>query len=433
MDAEAILQSQNAASRQQIDEIVVDFGVDRIIKLISQAGTLAVFGCVCFLTFGSSMISCYPIMADNNKDIRVSTAAKLHIETYCWETDASDLNTETMIGTTPFHQSKFDPRFLMDFFPLLLLIQLVILPIPSYFWNATCSGAIFGHVKYIQLLIEQLANEAAKVKTVLISANLPDQEKLDVYDEEGSAIKPTIYSSAKKKGEDFPAGVTDMKMLNLLFYQNIAHLHHYPYLRAMFKLNQTNATGKSVEVPNPNGGDPLLVTNPELNEAYSGVKIPQMKAILGMWTSKFNLQSRYLVRLYILKQICTMLLCGFMIFLMTGGDQGFPPFEIETMFKCDMTETLNLVNSCVLIGYEEVVYLWYVNLVVIILLAVLALIAIISLVFFRSNHEAANFIGFLGNSNTVFEQIQSQEEKLVGKDGDEDDDESVAESSEFDY
>ena len=192
------------------------------------------------------------------------------------------------------------------------MIQLVILPIPTYFWNATCSGAIFGHVKYIQLLIEQLANEAAKVKTVLISANLPGQEKLDVYDEEGSAIKPTCFSSPKKRGEDFPTGVTDMKMMNLLFYQNIAHLHHYPYLKAMFKLNQVNSTGASVEVKNPNGGEPLLLKNPELNEEFQGVKIPQMKAILGMWTSKFNWQSKYLVKLYVLKQLCTMILCGVM-------------------------------------------------------------------------------------------------------------------------
>ena len=163
-----------------------------------------------------------------------------------------------------------------------------------------------------QNAVEQLANEAAKVKTVLISANLPDQEKLDVYDEEGSAIKPTCFSSPKKRGEDFPTGVTDMKMMNLLFYQNIAHLHHYPYLKAMFKLNQVNSTGASVEVKNPNGGEPLLLKNPELNEEFQGVKIPQMKAILGMWTSKFNWQSRYLVKLYVLKQLCTMILCGVM-------------------------------------------------------------------------------------------------------------------------
>jgi len=116
MDAEAILSSQNAASRQQIDEIVVDFGIDRIIKLISQAGTLAVFGCTCFLTFGSPMISCYPIVNGAQRDIKVSTAAKLHIETVCWELDAQELETGLAVGTTPFHDSEFDARFLMDFF-----------------------------------------------------------------------------------------------------------------------------------------------------------------------------------------------------------------------------------------------------------------------------------------------------------------------------
>ena len=115
-----------------------------------------------------------------------------------------------------------------------------------------------------------------------------------------------------------------------------------------------------------------------------------------------------------------------MIWMMTGKNQGFPPVEINSMFKCDMTETLGLINSCVIVGYEEVMYLWYVNLSIILLLGVLAFGAIISLFCFRSNHEAANFIGFLRKSNSVFEQIQSQEEKLTA---DSEDDENVAKSS----
>ena len=63
-------------------------------------------------------------------------------------------------------------------------------------------------------------------------------------------------------------------------------------------------------------------------------------------------------------------------------------------------------------------------------LGVLAFGAIISLFCFRSNHEAADFIGFLGKSNSVFEQIQNQEEKLLA---DSEDDESVAESSDGSY
>ena len=119
-----------------------------------------------------------------------------------------------------------------------------------------------------------------------------------------------------------------------------------------------------------------------------------------------------------------------MIWMMTGKNQGFPPVEINSMFKCDMTETLGLINSCVIVGYEEVMYLWYVNLSIILLLGVLAFGAIISLFCFRSNHEAADFIGFLGKSNSVFEQIQNQEEKLMA---DSEDDESVAESSDGSY
>ena len=313
-EAFADLTSQaDYSSRAHLDEIVLEFGIDRIIKYLSQYGTLIIAVVVVALGYNNP-VSCMLKIEDldqspsfqpdgtrdsrsihssgefhesdtfsnsfksqtgpfstkqmyNMKYLGPNSALKSYIDFYCWEKldDLKFIDLEPSSGGQIEH---FDPRDLMGDFMYFLILQLIILPIPYYIWIGVVGGTVKGHITYVQQLINKVTEVADKIHKVQPQKLIPGKFNRDIYDKYSESIKPWIFPS-HGKDPDMPGiskghEINDRKMLNLLYHENMAHFWQYPYLTSVYILKylESGAVGSRGCSYESDGGQALKVNVP---------------------------------------------------------------------------------------------------------------------------------------------------------------------------
>ena len=110
-------------AKQHTEQIVLSFGIDRMIETCGNVGSLSLIFLV-FMNSISSPINCF------REGLLV--AEKSFFDEFCWE------NYQQVSG------QGYDPRNLVDHLRYLLIIQLLLLQIPNYFWLSITGGKVKG-------------------------------------------------------------------------------------------------------------------------------------------------------------------------------------------------------------------------------------------------------------------------------------------------
>ena len=78
-----------------------------------------------------------------------------------------------------------------------LLLQLILLQLPFFYWDSSTGGIILGHLKYLQDLIKDMADLCKRLEMVFPSRV--------VYDKDGEIIKPELTINIATRASNPPS------------------------------------------------------------------------------------------------------------------------------------------------------------------------------------------------------------------------------------
>ena len=229
MDVGGIFDSFSKSSREQLDSIVVEFGIDRFSNSLSFYGSIVLFVVSFFFSFTESPITCYP---DKNQDLSAFRDMTDYMNEYCWDQDRQDL----ISNGKPI---ACDPRWLFDHLTLILLAQIFLMMIPGFFWTSSKGGLIMGHVKHLMKSLLSLYELVGKIDKVQVQEN----QEINTYDTYGYVLsscwtnkccsgsykdtdecRKLLETRDKIREEQH---LCDRTFINMLTFQNIASLDIY--------------------------------------------------------------------------------------------------------------------------------------------------------------------------------------------------------------
>jgi len=242
MDVGGIFDSFSKSSREQLDSIVVEFGIDRFNNSLSFYGSIVLFVLAFFFSFTESPITCFPNKNQNLTSFRDMTE---YMNEYCWDQDRDDL----LSNGEPI---KFDPRWLFDHLTLILLLQIFLMMMPGFFWMSSKGGLIMGHIKHVMKSLLSLYDLVGKIDKVQIQEN----QEINTYDTYGYVLGSSwtnrFCSGSNKDTDEYKKLLEtrnrireeqllcDRTFINMLTFQNIASLEIYPYLKTLLKHYNTD-------------------------------------------------------------------------------------------------------------------------------------------------------------------------------------------------
>lgn len=381
------IEGQERAAKQSWNEIVVDFGIDRGQRIIAKYGTVALLGATIYLTF-SPQISCFPILDFQDGKTRLPSGFKEFTDTYCWESESEN-------PRHPFN--TYDPRRLMENLVNCLLLQLILLQLPFFYWDSSTGGIILGHLKYLQDLIKDMADLCKRLEMVFPSRV--------VYDKDGEIIKPELtfgrnrepqnetlpLKQASARPSNTPAKLNDLTFMNLILFQNIASMEQYPYVRSVIRMFRPYDFEPTEEEKSR--------YQPDRAAGNMREKEHQIERLMGMWWNDDNLTSTYLPSRYLRKHLLTIAvsLASMMVLLFSGNLAAAFRHGLEmedNKFGCSLDD-YDVKAKCFILGHRELAMLATVNFAALIIIILQSIGALIMLYCFRLTHQSAKLTNFL--------------------------------------
>uniref|UniRef100_H2ZMC9 Innexin n=1 Tax=Ciona savignyi TaxID=51511 RepID=H2ZMC9_CIOSA len=182
---------ENAAQKHEID-LVIDLGVDRLLKWIGVYTILALAVVAKISDFVGPNLSCYPAGKSSGFDGNFIEFAT----TYCWESLASpESNTSVITHNGTSQQCKYlenknkinllknpsDMKLFIHWLPYCMLVQAILFALPPAFWHFRVGARVLGHVKFMQLLIIDIFEKVKVIPLAFYEGNPYDErsEHLD--------------------------------------------------------------------------------------------------------------------------------------------------------------------------------------------------------------------------------------------------------------
>ncbi|XP_076802455.1 uncharacterized protein LOC143446619 [Clavelina lepadiformis] len=170
-------------SKQHEAEIVIELGMDRLLKWVGVYLLLAMAIVVKVVDFiGNPNLTCYP--ANHTPSIKREFIA--FANTYCWEAwnvvaNPMDICPNlTTQADLPLLESPEKLKFLVQWLPYFIILQVFLFALPNAFWHFRVGAPLMGHLKFIQLLLEDIFQELQDINLLPL--------KDEAYDENSSHL-----------------------------------------------------------------------------------------------------------------------------------------------------------------------------------------------------------------------------------------------------
>ncbi|CAK8694771.1 uncharacterized protein LOC143446612 [Clavelina lepadiformis] len=365
------------ASQQHEVNIVIDLGMDRLLKWIGVYLILILAALSKISDYIGTNLSCYP----TNKSSGVGGEFIAFTTTYCWEANHAEMknNSACTRAAIPEEFSLLDNpndiKFFIQWIPYFMLAQGFLFSLPWAYWHFRVGARLLGHLKFMQLLLNDIfikvqqipealyrdkpydetsrnfdgrrlyRPERAMVNTVARTADgtnnqetplLPNQtgtaledlqhEDVVVQVEKTSSKKSKIIKSKKKNESDdtltrserlLVGGMKDRHFFSMLCFENFASMHHLPYILSVFKLC------------------PAIQRN---DDNDPGVDFYQLnESMLYQWCHRKNFNNVFLVKTYFRKHLFTAFLAFLMLLAMAVFTVGIADdVRSSETFRCPL-------------------------------------------------------------------------------------------------
>nr|XP_018667138.1 uncharacterized protein LOC100186235 isoform X2 [Ciona intestinalis] len=186
-----VISGLEKASQQHEVDLVIDLGVDRLIKWIGVYAILAVAVVAKISDYVGPNLSCYPAGNSSGYDGNFIEFAK----TYCWESVTSYENAPVSMSSNTSQRCAFlnsngendllkNPKNLKIFIhwlPYLMLLQAFVFALPSAYWHFRVGARLLGHIKFMQLMITDIFDKI-KIIPLAFYEGTPYDEKSENFD-----------------------------------------------------------------------------------------------------------------------------------------------------------------------------------------------------------------------------------------------------------
>ncbi|XP_078484310.1 uncharacterized protein LOC100186235 [Ciona intestinalis] len=186
-----VISGLEKASQQHEIDLVIDLGVDRLIKWIGVYAILAVAVVAKISDYVGPNLSCYPAGNSSGYDGNFIEFAK----TYCWESVTSYETASVSTSSNTSQRCAFlnsngendllkNPKNLKIFIhwlPYLMLLQAFVFALPSAYWHFRVGARLLGHIKFMQLMITDIFDKV-KIIPLAFYEGTPYDEKSENFD-----------------------------------------------------------------------------------------------------------------------------------------------------------------------------------------------------------------------------------------------------------
>nr|CAB3262992.1 uncharacterized protein LOC100186235 [Phallusia mammillata] len=372
--AQNLLSSLESASKKHEESVVIELGTDRLIRWLGVYTIL-------FLGVASKVgdlvidsVVCHPAgtISDASGEF-IAFAA-----TYCWSHSSNNFTNSTCALTRESSTEILnDPNNVKNFvkaIPYIMMVQAFLFSFPLAFWHLRVGARLVGHLKFMQLLLNEIFE---KVKTVpkgkykykpydATSSTLDGRKRWhnDVTTNKTSSCLKRVtisccegnYKTETLSEETVPMGnvggsgdgqnstppknssqpsqdqsekvdawigllagnMRDRHFFSILCYENFANLHHLPYILSAFKLT------------------PFVPDKDASKKTY--IKAPLHQSMIHLWCDKENLNNTFLLKMYALKQLVTSLLaiCMLVALITWFFYSVFDDVKVSETFGCEI-------------------------------------------------------------------------------------------------
>uniref|UniRef100_F6V1S5 Innexin n=3 Tax=Ciona intestinalis TaxID=7719 RepID=F6V1S5_CIOIN len=156
------------ASQLHENELVIELGIDRFLKWLGVYTILLIALVAKISEFIGQSTSCYPAYNTSGYDRKFIEYAT----SFCWESvTTSDITTpEGCLVEGVKSNMKLLPNpkaaiYFIRWLPQVMLVQAFLFAVPSICWHFVVGGRLAGHVRFIQLLLNDMYEAFRKLPT----------------------------------------------------------------------------------------------------------------------------------------------------------------------------------------------------------------------------------------------------------------------------
>ncbi|XP_078484213.1 uncharacterized protein LOC144744157 [Ciona intestinalis] len=155
------------ASQLHENELVIELGIDRFLKWLGVYTILVIALVAKISEFTGPSTSCYPAYNTSGYDRKFIEYAT----SFCWESvTTSDITTPEGCLVDVKSNTKLLPNpkaaiYFIRWLPQVMLVQAFLFAVPSICWHFVVGGRLVGHVRFIQLLLNDMYEAFRKLPT----------------------------------------------------------------------------------------------------------------------------------------------------------------------------------------------------------------------------------------------------------------------------
>ncbi|XP_078484285.1 uncharacterized protein LOC100178110 [Ciona intestinalis] len=156
------------ASQLHENELVIELGIDRFLKWLGVYTILVIALVAKISEFTGPSTSCYPAYNTSGYDRKFIEYAT----SFCWESvTTSDITTpegclvEDVKSNTKLLPNPKAAIYFIRWLPQVMLVQAFLFAVPSICWHFVVGGRLVGHVRFIQLLLNDMYEAFRKLPT----------------------------------------------------------------------------------------------------------------------------------------------------------------------------------------------------------------------------------------------------------------------------
>lgn len=322
-----VTQGLEHASQKNEKEIVIEFGIDRILQFaVYVLSFLAVIAKISELA--GQNVSCYSSIGKPIPNNVIAYAAS-----YCWESSDDESSNPPENFSFPLNSScsikkdllKHPSRLkiLIQLTPYVTLVEVLLLSIPLVWWHYRVGGRLTGHIKFIKLLLEDIFKEMSEEHGTLKYEENDAYDKVSRYldgwkafslppkrnddSEQGTSSSIRKRTSSSTSAEENPilqkssqnpqneretkrqnqkwsflyGSLLDRHIFSMLCYENFSSLEYQPYIISVYKITQVDESISRTEATFLN----------------------KLRGILRLHCHEENFGGRFLVKNYVTKHI----------------------------------------------------------------------------------------------------------------------------------
>nr|XP_009858431.2 uncharacterized protein LOC104265647 isoform X1 [Ciona intestinalis] len=187
---ETVFAGLERASQQHESDLVIDLGVDRLLHWIGVYATIGLALVAKVSMYIDPNLSCFPT---EKISIEYTVPFIAFADTYCWGSPKAEKNHMCHLPKNSTSLMKNPEVFIsfIQWFPYMTLFQGLMLATPNAVWHFLVGGRLYGHLKFVKLLIKTMFDKFEKLKGVYY--------RQTAYDTDGESFDDLKKYSSKDK------------------------------------------------------------------------------------------------------------------------------------------------------------------------------------------------------------------------------------------